>query len=132
MLAYYYFVAVVDGRLLVHPEDSIAVIGSNVVLACQTNNIQHVIMEWRQLPVGKQRSTVVSNQGHVIERYTHKFFVNDTHDGVANLMIINVSFEDSGQYFCKEIASESARHPGEIKSAYLVVIGSIVYKIWFP
>ena len=77
-----------------------AVVGEKVTLPCSTNLSTPV--DWHYLPSTNASSRLICSAGHVHIDYRRRFILDRNVTSNFNLVILNVSHEDAGEYICRE------------------------------
>jgi len=87
-------------------------------------------VSWQYQPPGSTEwQEVVHGPGLLVNKFKPRYhFTKDSIDGMQNLMIYNITYEDAGRYKClDEGAAESAVRSGEFASAELIVLDTRLY-----
>jgi len=87
--------------LIVRPDNINALVGQTVELTCSTNLPQRGYVKWFHVPSGQTEHHNVTQRQYVTSRYKPKYSVSRSIEWM-NLTITNVTFDDSGQYICKD------------------------------
>ena len=100
--------------MISRPQHLNVVVGTNVVIVCQTDLQSYV--KWIHLRETKGE-TVYWGSGIITRRYKDRFSVNKI-DGWMNLTIMSITYLDAGQFICQDYEGE-----GESASMNLNVFG---------
>lgn len=108
------------GRLVVAPQNQVALLGKSVNLNCSTD--LSVSVNWEHIPLGSTKPRDVYISRIVVEPYHPRFTVQREEVGVNitayNLVVTDVHVEDAGTYRCTDRTGM-----GEKQSAELTVLG---------
>jgi len=85
-----------------------AVVGERVTLPCRTSLTTPV--DWYYLVSENGRASTICAAGRMVNGYGSRFELQTSHLGDSNLVILNVSREDEGEYICREDAGHGPVH----------------------
>ena len=85
-----------------------AVVGERVTLPCRTSLTTPV--DWYYLASQNGRWSIICVAGRMVNGYGSRFELQTSVQGDFNLIILNVSRKDEGEYVCKEDAGQGPEH----------------------